>query len=414
MKLPTTRIIIRKSEQKQNGLYPIKLRVTFNRKYREYTLPQYNELSLSDFDKVFSKRPGKLKPILNYYNSQIERADEIISGMGIEQFMFNNFKQAWIIERKDLGLVEFEFKFKFAELEKKINLASDSRRKSSIKKTLQGYKETWSNFSKFKSNASVGEIDKEVLEKYELDMRSKGNSNSTISKRMRDLRHVLNISKEAGRIQESPFGRTSAKYQIPRWDDRKESLTYEEIKKLQTNEFEEFSPKHYAASMWLLLYYCNGCNWKDAILFERDHVESNVLFFNRAKTANKVKKEIKFYLSDEIKGILSVYGAKKGKYLLPIIDGKMNYKEIEQKLHSSRKYVNRVLGEVAEDLEIFGELKLGTARHSFANRLKESGVSEQEIGDAMGHQDTRTTEIYFSNSRTVDLDSLKNRFDKLK
>jgi integrase len=83
-------------------------------------------------------------------------------------------------------------------------------------------------------------------------------------------------------------------------------------------------------------------------------------------------------------------------YLLPVItkkgyDGQQLYDHIRDR---NRKF-NKHLKTLGKDLKFVGiRLSSYQARHSYAMKLKNSGISEDIISEALGHKDLSTTKTY--------------------
>jgi site-specific recombinase XerD len=72
--------------------------------------------------------------------------------------------------------------------------------------------------------------------------------------------------------------------------------------------------------------------------------------------------------------------------------------------------VNVDLKDIGKKLEISTKLTTYVARHTFATVMKRNGVPVSLIGQALGHEDEKTTQIYLD---SFNMDILEQAFNKL-
>lgn len=68
---------------------------------------------------------------------------------------------------------------------------------------------------------------------------------------------------------------------------------------------------------------------------------------------------------------------------------------MENRKHKTLQRYNKELKEIAEICGIDKPLTSYVARHSFANCLKQEGVTTDIISESMGHQNLSITQTYF-------------------
>jgi site-specific recombinase XerD len=84
-------------------------------------------------------------------------------------------------------------------------------------------------------------------------------------------------------------------------------------------------------------------------------------------------------------------------YVFPIFnETHESAKSKNYRIKKVRKQYNDALKEIGELMGISTKLTSYVARHSFANVLRQSGVSTTIIKDAMGHESEAMTEVYTS------------------
>lgn len=108
---------------------------------------------------------------------------------------------------------------------------------------------------------------------------------------------------------------------------------------------------------------------------------------------------------------MNKYYTKDRKYLFPILDDSF-HESLEQQYKRVKKvtYVaNKALKKIGETIGLSIPLTTYVARHSFATVLKRSGVNISLIGEAMGHSDLKTTQIYLDSFENSQIDeAMKN------
>ncbi len=96
-------------------------------------------------------------------------------------------------------------------------------------------------------------------------------------------------------------------------------------------------------------------------------------------------------------------------YIFPILYKRHNtLQSIRDRKKKILKRVNKDLKELAASVGIEKTITTYVARHSYATALRQSGFSKEDIGKSLGHEDTKTTEIYLDDIGDPLLDDLIN------
>ena len=100
--LPTAIIIIDKKKVKKDNTFPLKLRITFNRvrKYYSVGLPSLTE---SDFEKLINSaklRDPQLKELRVEIEAVQTKARDVLAQL--QKFSFNNFEKAFFQETENI------------------------------------------------------------------------------------------------------------------------------------------------------------------------------------------------------------------------------------------------------------------------------------------------------------------------
>ncbi|WP_341224805.1 site-specific integrase [uncultured Arcticibacterium sp.] len=375
---------------KKDGTYPLKLRVTYNRDQKYYSIGlSYSE---DDWTKINSIRPGKEFRQIKLLLSKIEsRADDIIKE--IFPFTFEDFEKRFNAKPK-----------KTSDLLSSFDDYEEMLRKENRIGTAESYKSARSSFTKFlasrkKKKALFKEITSDWLNEYENWMLDKGNSISSVGIYTRSLRTIFNKAIDEGKVDRSfyPFGKR--KYQIPASQNIKKALTLAEIK-LISNYKAKNNEEQKAIDLWMFTYLCNGINVKDIARLQFKNINSKSITFLRAKTERSSRsnlKNVSVAILPESAKILKRWGQNDmnpENYVFGFLDGKETPEQERAKIKQVNKTINLHTKRLGETLGF--ELKLTTysARHSFATVLKRSGAPIEYISESLGHKDLRTTENY--------------------
>lgn len=386
MKKPTVAIILDQRRAKKSNLYPIKLRITFERKRQYYSTPF--DLSVDDFDRVMNgKKKSEKDKILRSRLLDFEnKARGVIDGM--PQFNWEKFEKLYLSDRaaKDTIIGAFA------------QYAQELRAEGRIR-TAVSYECSMRSIDKFYPNAKFLDVTPEFLKRYEKWMTDAGNSITTVGIYLRSLRTLFNILIAEGRLNKEyyPFGKR--RYEIPTSVSRKIALPLDEIATIYHYKPEPNSTAARMKDYWLFSYLCNGINLKDLCLLRYRNIEGDSIVFERAKTARtkRVAEKIRVILTDELKEIIEKWGNKpssKEEFLFPILSHGLTEERQMQLIQQANRLINDHMKSIAKDLGIDKPVTTYVARHSFATILKRSGASTEFIQEALGHSSIKTTASY--------------------
>lgn len=409
-KRPSFSIILDKRTTNADGLFPLKLRVTFDRNSRLYSVGHF--ISEENFEKMNSSklRDEKVKDIRVESQNLKNRAEEI--SRKIEQFNWEEFKSLLFPDHKvekDKSLVATLFNDYVSTLKSEGRVS-----------TYQSYQTTLNSLENFKSNLKWSEITKEFLNQYEKKMLQEGRSLTTVGIYLRSLRAIYNIAVENSIVTKEayPFGKK--KYKIPAGRNIKKALTIEEVKRIFDFDASFDASYQKSKDFFILSYLCNGLNLKDICQLKNKDLQGNKLTIIRAKTALTTKsnsKPILIILHETALEIINKYrnfDISPDSYIFPFLIKNSTPEDARKKIQNLTKTTNKFMKRIGEQLGIEKHITTYTARHSFSTVLKRSGVSTEYISESLGHSDLRTTESYldsFEDSMKKEYSSLLTKFD---
>ncbi len=399
--MATIKILLRDKQNKE-GLYPIVLRITQDRKIKLITL------GMSCFKKDWDDKESCFK---KSYPNYIQRNRVLLNIKQKALSIIDGFN----FDEIDFSLEQFEAKFRGKEQNKitviefwedKINDLNLAGRTGNAKAHL----DTKNSFFKFCKNQKIlfREITVEVLDKYETHLRATGSNDGGIGVRMRELRALYNEAIKRGVVDEKyyPF----KVYKVSKLKGRgfKKALTRAEVKMVEDLDVEMYPNLLEAKHLFVFSYYTRGMNYYDLLKLRWDNIDNDKLIYTRSKTKGRFIVKILKPVQD----ILDYYRNinRTTNYVFPILlkEG-LTPMQIENRKSKKLKRFNNDLKKIAEIVGIDKPLTSYVARHSFATNLKELGVSTDVISQSMGHQNVSITTSYLKDFDNEVIDDANER-----
>jgi integrase len=374
---------------KEPEIYPVKLRVTFNRKQKYYTTEL--SMSIANFDVVTGKNPkGKFKDWKLELDGLEQKANAIIEDLTV--FDFDIFKKKLVSKQMVRGDVYAYYDQMIEEYRIKGKPGTASNYSSS-KKSLQEFKKTLLFY----------EVTVDFLERYESFMLKQKKSISTVGIYLRPLRSVINhaIANEVlSKGFNYPFGSTAKrKYSIPTSKNIKKALSKSELELIFKLKPELNSPTDKALDFWKFSFLANGMNMKDVANLRYKDINRDKLKFVRAKTkdTNHSVTPISIGLTVPLKEIIAKWGNSDKtptNYIFPILTEDITADKEKALIHQFIKTTNKYMKRVAESLNINVPCTTYYARHSFSTTVKRLGYNTSVISEMLGHSSETTTKAY--------------------
>ncbi len=272
-------------------------------------------------------------------------------------------------------------------------------------------KNAWLSFFK-KDCFSFDDINSNSIHDFEQSAVKRGNMPSTIFLYLRTLKTVINTAKRENICgpEYDPFQNYSfAKFR--RIKTRKRAISREDFRKIEEIELDEKSRLFHSRNYFIFSFYAGGINFVDLAQLKWVNIEKNQLFYTRKKTNELINIPV---VSQAMK-ILEIYkrysNCKKDDYIFPILNETHSTSlSISNRLNKVNHQVNQDLQEIGETLKLDVKLTTYVARHTFATVLKKEGISVSIIGQALGHEDEKTTRIYLDSFGS---DIMQQAFEKL-
>lgn len=403
MKEATTSVILWTKRMKKDGTYPVKLRLTYNRVQKFYSIDKYGSQTENDFETIKSSKSsrGDLKKAELHYSEMEKKAIAIIN------------------ELPEFSFYLFEKKFNTTHLEEdnvfsQYSLYVDKLNQENRIKTAHSYKFSMVSLKKFynKDKLEFKQVTPAFLTSYDEWMIKNGKSVTTIGFYLRNLRTIFNEAIQGGIIKQEyyPFGKR--KYIIPAPRNIKKALTLEEIKKVYSYKPEELSMEERWWGLWIFSFLCNGINIKDVARLKYKNIHNETIEIIRAKTERTSRKNLKpitAHVLPKMKGIIDLLGNNNPKddadvYVFPILEAGLTPMEESMKIDNTIRLINKYMTRIAKKVGVDKDITTYTARHSFATLLRNEGAPIEYIAEKFGHSDPKVTGNY--------LDSFPNELQK--
>ncbi|HEY4324375.1 MAG TPA: site-specific integrase [Mucilaginibacter sp.] len=427
--MATVAIVLKTTKKLLNDEYAVAIRVTHEREPRYITL---NSLVTNQSLKFRSRRED-WKP-----------AEPEDNGLGKFKRTFPAYKECnailetklveakKILERYERDGIPYSFNQFETDIKSKDKLIGDSSRTSKSvfnyyteqiklleeqgREGIAGlYRENQSILNKFRPTAGLAEVNFRFLESFEYWMRNeRGNKDTTISVKMRNLQRVINqaIEDKLFKKDDYPFG--EKKYSVNKRLDhttKKIAITLDKVGKLKALSLEPGTTLRLARELALFSYYCRGMNFIDMTYLKWKDISDTHICYVRKKTRGKFN----IPLNEHNLSILTYFKENycaKGDYVFPILDPEIHVtlKQQYTRKKTALKAVNDNLKKLAV---MIGEktLKLSTnvLRHSYATGLKRSGANTSYITEALGHATQEQTQTYLAEFEEGEITTWENK-----
>ena len=254
------------------------------------------------------------------------------------------------------------------------------------KKTASIYITAKSSFIRFREGQDIllEKIDNDLVQKYEVWLKTSGVMKNTISCYMRTLRSVYNQGVKRGlTIQKSPFTNIFTR------NDKtvKRAVSEDIIAKIKKLDLKEHPKLALARDLFMFSFYLRGISFVDMANLRKHNIKNGYIIYSRSKTKQMLTIKIEPCMQE----IISRYKLQTiDDYLLPIYT--IHNKDNTSQLRNHNKRLKRI----SEILGLEKSLSSYVSRHSWATIALRKGVSVEVISEGMGHENETTTRIYLA------------------
>lgn len=384
--MATIKIVIRDNQNKE-GLCPIVLRITKERKVKIISLGMNcHKSNWDDKTSQFKKSmPNHIQKNLILSNLK-QKAWMIIDQFNIDDidFTLNQFEEKFRgKEQSKITVLEF-----WAETVNDLKIAGRIG-------NARAHQDTKNSFFKFCKNQKIlfKEITVELLDKYETHLRATGSNDGGIGVRMRELRALFNSAIKKGIVGEKYYPFKVYKVSKLKGKGFKKALSRAEVKMIENLDETKYPHLIEAKHLFVFSYYTRGMNFYDVMKLTWDRIIDDKIIYTRSKTKGRFIIKILKPVQDILDFYKNINTST--NFVFPILlKEELTPLQIENRKTKKIKKFNSDLKKIAQVLGIDKPLTSYVARHSFATNLKQLGVSTDIISQSMGHQNIGITSAY--------------------
>lgn len=370
------------------GKYPIYLRISKDRKSIFFRTPYTAEAKEWDSKKGIFKQNAT-----NYLNKNrvllklIDQATNVVTELQQKKSSYTLTD----VERA----IRVEYNPAYQNVYKFWDELIDEMIKAGRTGNAQVNRDTYNSIKKYnkKKVLNFNDITPTFLDKYEVYLRSRNGSDGGISVRMRTLRALFNFAIKRGLIKPDNYPFKSYRISKLKGKGAKRALTYDDVVKIVNQDLGEHPELVDARNYFVFSFYTRGMNYADMMKLEWKDVIDGQIYYTRSKT----KANFRIKILPPVQEILNYYKEHQNgsKYVFSILlNDNMSPTQIENRKKKTLTRYNQKLKEIAKLCKIEKTVSSYVARHSYANSLKQKGISTDIISESMGHQNLAITQAY--------------------
>lgn len=406
--IASANIILESWRKNKSGLCAVKLRVTYNRKSKYFSVRHYlknNDWGFcsdqKELNKIRNTVKGAKKDIRLNYEGIERKASDLINEM--TSFSFEQFESKFLNKISNWDYLENAFQEQIQELKSADRMgyaSSFTSTLTAIKYYMEGKNyprgvqgKDYAHFRKYKTLKFI-DITPIWLSKFESFLNKNDKSTSTIGVYTRNIRVLFNRAiKEHNIKAEYPF----EKYRPKTSSGSKRALTINQVNAIASYRAITGTHEQFAKDMFVFSFLANGINITDILRLKYKNINKEEIKFARFKT----KVEVSVTLTPTLTKIIKRHGnigLNENVYVFRILNGVEDEQNVFRLIRQKNKQINYHLKSIARKVGIDPELanKISTyfARHSYATISKNSGESIEYIKESLGHTSSATTEKY--------------------
>lgn len=380
----TLKLILDTKRKKNIGTYPIKVRITIDRRYKDFPL------SLEVEQQYWDKKLQKVKesyPNCDLVNNRLKTKkleyERALLKLDLSNKTYDLNDVARVF-RSDPEMTFIDYGLQQVEILKRTKKYG----------TAYVYEDAISKLKRYVKHGKpkIEQVNYMFLKKFEDAMLEDGLKINTISVYMRTIRAIYNRAIKEKLVDSNNYPFTEFKIKTEKTRNR--NLSIENIRDIATLDLPVGSPIWDNRNYFILSFCLIGMSFIDLSSMKMSNIFNGRLLYRRAKTGRNYS----IKLQPEAIEILSHYTKGKGKddYVLPIFPKGLVYSEELKKISMLRNDTcNKYLELIAKELKIPVTITTYYARYSWANIAREVGFSKDLIAEALGHEyGNKVTGIY--------------------
>lgn len=393
--MASIRIVLDKRSKKQDGTFPIVLRITHGKETRQTTtgISIYDSEWNAKLQRVKKTYPesDKINLLLDNFRANFNHA------------VLNNWSEKSLNIQDIIDEVLGKSHVTIGEM---IQLVICKQLEANKIGNARAYKDSMSKFNSLMcmEDKKPIEINDKVAHVYVHKMEVEGLKPNTISFHVRTLKAVLSNAIKWGVLKQSEVSPISIT--VGKKPTQKRALTIDELLVFSKTSMTTDCSQQ-AQRIFLLSYALIGISFTDLLQLQPSNIVNGRIVYVRQKTG----REYSILLTAFANQLIDQLG-RGNHYLLHFLDPIFN-KPMEIKMsriRSLNKQVNRSLKMIGAKLHFDGTLTTYVARHTWASVAKRNGYSYELIAEALGHSfGNPVTQIYLDRFDEVVIDDMNEK-----
>ena len=368
----TYKVICRRDRVRANGLAPLCLRVTINRKVKVFTLDKFvDPAGWHDVKCGMRGISSEAVKINKWVRGVMDRAGDIIDKY--HDIDLVGFEREWQAGDSPVLFIEYA----------NVNVINKKKLAASTK-TQYGH--ILDKMNVYKPGLRLADINYKFLTEYRHYLEAKlGNGQNTVWKNFKFIKTVTNEALRAGTINDDPFKNFSVAWK----ETHRQYLTKPEIDKLLAIDLPSkykytsidayYKNKDLVTVLHYFLFCCfTGLRYSDILLLRHsDIVKDGDLWYIKMISQKNDHYQV-IPLNNLAKDILQRVGGNGGKIF---------------KVYTSQA-TNDALKEIMIHAGINKHISFHCSRHTFAMLSLNMGMPMEVVGALLGHRKLATTQVY--------------------
>lgn len=255
------------------------------------------------------------------------------------------------------------------------------------KGSVKSHRSTIMHLKKFRKSISFNDLNYKLITDFDQYLRMQGLHTNTIWNQHKNVKAFINIALKSDMITENPY----KKFKMLKADSTRQSLTDEQLQKLESIVLDDDSGLEHVRNMFLFACY-TGIRFSDLMDLTKDsfYKEGDELMLKFAQNKSVGKLDDKFVVIP----LGKVFGGK----ALRIVERYMQMPGERFFPKYENQSVNRPLKIIAGILGIKFNLTFHVSRHTFCTRLASLSSDPYLIMKLAGHSDIRIALKYIHTS----------------
>lgn len=389
------KIVLRKKQNK-DGLYPLAIRITHNRKSSYIHVGEH--IAISDWDEK-GNRVRKSHPNSTRLNNLLLKK-RVEANDNLYELEANNAVASSAVVKNHLTDNRHSFFGLAEDYIQSLDQAGKHSRVSAEKPRIKHFREFIEG-----NDIAFKDITPLLLKKFQSYLYSKRKvAERTVVNHLIVIRTIFNLAIREGLVEQKyyPFGRGKVIIKFP--ESVKLGLNQDELKALEAINLAEGSPRRYALKIWLFSFYMAGMRMSDILRLKWSDMSDGRLYYTMGKnnkTGSLKLPEKALVIVEE----MSQYRSETSDLIFLELRGidPQDTNKIHRNIRTADKKFNKHLKNIAIDLEMDKPLTMHIARHSFGN-LSGDKIPLQMLQKLYRHTNITTTINYQSNFIHKDTD----------